>query len=117
MSQIGLTSIVPGGRRDLRRHLDGLVEVLAIDESSRQLFLRFGEGPVGGQHLALAELDRGGVGGGPQALAALEHAPGTHFLAEGGVLGHHGGALIGAHGPYALSSVEIISRYRMGFLL
>ena len=63
ISQIGLTSIdaVPGAG-DLRRDLDRLVEVLAVDEvEAAHLLLGLGEGAVGRQDLAVAHAHGGGV--------------------------------------------------------
>ncbi len=83
-------SLAPG---ILDGDLDGLVEVLALDEEvPRQLLLGLGEGAVGGQHLGVAHPDRGGVGRRTKALAALQDAPLGHRLHPLGVfLVHLGG--------------------------
>ena len=50
------------GARDLRRHLDGLVEVLAVDDVvAADLLLGLGERAVGGEHVAVPHADGGGV--------------------------------------------------------
>src|SRR5262249_23293987 len=54
-----------------------------------------GEGAVGGEDLAVTHPDGGGVGGRPQALAALQHAALAHLLAEGEVLVQDGLTLLG----------------------
>src|SRR4029079_13078299 len=86
------------GAGDLRRDLDRLVEVGAVDGvEPADLLLRLGEGTVGGEDFAVTYLDGGRVGGGPEPLAAGEHAAFAHLLAEGGVLTHPGLVLVRAH--------------------
>src|SRR5579872_542325 len=83
--------------RDLRGDLDGLVEVLAVDqEEAAHLLLRLGERAVGGDDLALADPHGGGVGRGTQALASLQDAPLHHLLGEDSVLGRARRGLLGA---------------------
>src|SRR4029079_13263239 len=70
------------GAGDLRRDLDRLVEVGAVDGvEPADLLLRLGEGTVGGEDFAVTHLDGGRVGGGPEPLAAGEHAAFAHLLA------------------------------------
>src|SRR5206468_147197 len=59
------------------------------------LLLGLGEGAVGRQHLTVADLHGGGVGGRTQALATLEGAPLPHLLDPGPVPGQVGLALLG----------------------
>ena len=112
ISQIGLTSIEPCRAPGIfDRDLDRLVEVLAVDQvEAADLLLGLRERAVGGEDLAVADPHGGGVGGGPQPLAALEHAPPAHLLAEGHVLGHLRPAPLRGSSPCsAVSSVQIIS--------
>src|SRR5688572_12594704 len=58
-------------RGDLGRNLDGVVEVLRIDEViAAKLLLRFGEGAVGARDLAIADPHGGGRLGRLERLAA-----------------------------------------------
>ena len=100
----------------LRRDLDRLVEVLAVDdEVAADLLLGLGERTVGGERLAVADAHGRGVGGRAQALAALEQRracpspPSTRRTRPCSPP-----ALRGSSASSAVSSVQIIIRYRMG---
>jgi hypothetical protein len=58
------------GVRVLGRHLDGLVEVGALQQvEAEHLLLRLRERAIGDQHVAAADADGGAVGRRPQAVA------------------------------------------------
>ena len=91
ISQIGLTSIDPvGGPGNLGRDLDGLVEVLAVDQvEAAHLLLGLRERPIRRQGLAVPDPHGGGVGRRPQTLAALQDAPFAHLVLPPEVVGGH----------------------------
>src|SRR5260370_31002229 len=68
-----LDGAVPG-RRVLRRHLDALVQVGAVDHVvAGDLLLGLGERPVADQQFAAADLQRGGVADVPEPVAVQAH--------------------------------------------
>src|SRR6266545_2893906 len=69
--------------RDPGRDLDRLVEVLAVDQVvAAELLLGLGEGPVGGERLAAADLHGGRGAGRLERLAALHQAAVDDVLGE-----------------------------------
>src|SRR4029450_1488794 len=82
-----------GGRAgDLRGELDGLVQVLAVDQVvAAERLLGPGERPVGGERAAVLDPHGGGGGGRLQRLAGLEQPAVDDVLGEGVVGVRHRG--------------------------
>ena len=100
--------------RDLPRHLERIVEVLAIDEEiARQLLLGLGKRAVGGEDLAAAQPHGRGVRARAQTLPALQDAPLGHRFHPLAVLREHASSSASVRVLWAASSPAINSRYRI----
>src|SRR5438034_972141 len=91
------------GRRDLRGHLEGVVQIAGVDEvESAQLLLRLGEGTVGGGQLAVPDPHGRGRVNRLERLPRDVVAALADPLGEGVVLAHEGVRLALGHGAQLL---------------